>query len=78
MFTNNGQIINELNFDFVVSGYMNENAGSAFDEGGILLKWGFPFLLNSGYPPVSSELPFTDIDKLDFYPNPANDMLLLE
>ncbi len=35
-----------------VYGYLYEEKGSSWDEGGILMKWGIPAELNNSYPPL--------------------------
>jgi len=44
----------KTNFMLIINGYINEVAGTNWDNGGIKLKWGIPITLNSSYPPAKT------------------------
>jgi predicted amidohydrolase len=61
----------ELPFDLVISGYYNEAAGDAWDEGGVLMKWSSRFIINEGLSVPNNEKELPTEFSLS-YPNPFN------
>ncbi len=57
VFDYTGDDIYNIDFLLKIYGYLYEEEGANWDEGGILMKWGIPVELNSSYPPAG-------IDKL--------------
>ena len=72
------QEVYELLFDLIISGYHNEAAGNAWDEGGVLMKWSSRFVINEGQsaPNAEEEIP-TEFSLSQPYPNPFNSMTRL-
>ncbi len=63
-----------IKFDMIVSSYINEFKGETFEDGGVLIKYNIPVILNSTYPPVSIEdVEITNEFNFEIYPNPAKD-----
>ncbi len=53
-----------------LNAYLIEEAGATWDEGGILVKWGIPWVLNED---GSTEITEENNSEISIYPNPAKD-----
>ena len=61
-----------------VFGYLYEEEGVSWDQGGVKIIWGIPLTLNTAYPPAA--ISETESDQNDWLlrPNPANDFIIIQ
>ncbi len=69
VFDYNANGIYETNMLLEFNFYLNQEAGANWDEGGILLKCGVPWLLNEGYTNIAEN----NNSEIVISPNPAKD-----
>lgn len=66
----------KIDFLLKVCTYINDYQGISYDEGGIKIMYGIPYILNSTYPEVNiSELNSSSEFDFEIYPNPAKDII---
>ncbi len=61
---------------FKLTGYINDNPGTGWDNGGVKIKWGIPIMVNSGYPPVDVNQVKNNI-LFEIFPNPTENFLIV-
>lgn len=69
VFNYNANGIYETNMLLEFNFYLNQEAGASWDEGGILLKCGVPWLLNEGYTNINEN----NNSEIVISPNPTKD-----
>lgn len=77
VFDYNGDDIYLTDFLLKVFGYLYEEEGASWDEGGIYMKWGIPVKLNPSYPQAEIDQLTEDIAYFNILQNPVSDYIII-
>ena len=78
VFDYNATEIYQTDFMLVINGFLNETEGTAWDNGGVKMKWGIPKTLNSTYPPANTnDVVLGNNNNFTIMQNPASDYFLV-